>query len=347
MVKFADELEIHNFRFFQKVIKLYRQFLEQLPDQIAYSTKEIILIRILQGYFIEDFGGKYEFTWNDLKLSGFDDSRDDWTENKKRVFNKIEDVMPFYFLRIDNWFFEFKSWFSQEKDFDDNLIQELVTSELLDEKYQQAKENIERLIQQYKAFDINWMFSKHLACEIKKIIKFETLENIEFYCSILSEFNEIDQIADIDRLVQVYLQSEFASNRAKLLERYYWHENKNNKFRKYIKGFLDDSTYFRQDDFVSIIRLFLDKGEVAYGTKEIFMHLTKEHLQKFILEEYLKNFKKAPLKAIIEVILDLYTNLNLENQRQIVQIWIKEILEEHGQKKGFPDHYVKYFTENL
>ena len=58
MVKFANELGIHNFRLFQKVIKLYKQFLEQLPSEVAESTKEIILIRILQGYFIEDFGLK-------------------------------------------------------------------------------------------------------------------------------------------------------------------------------------------------------------------------------------------------------------------------------------------------
>src|SRR5690606_6044288 len=55
MVEFAEKLEIHNFRFFQKVINLYKQFLEQLSEQVADTTKEIILIRVLQGYFIEDF----------------------------------------------------------------------------------------------------------------------------------------------------------------------------------------------------------------------------------------------------------------------------------------------------
>ena len=58
MVVFADGLEIHNFRFFHKVIKLYREFRDQLPNEVAYSTKEVILIRVLQGYFITDFGSK-------------------------------------------------------------------------------------------------------------------------------------------------------------------------------------------------------------------------------------------------------------------------------------------------
>ena len=68
MVKFADELEIHNFRFFQKVIRLYREFREELPMEVADSTKEIILIRVLQGYFIADFGINFEFSWGDIKL---------------------------------------------------------------------------------------------------------------------------------------------------------------------------------------------------------------------------------------------------------------------------------------
>jgi regulator of PEP synthase PpsR (kinase-PPPase family) len=55
MVDFANKLEIHNFRFFQKVIKLYQQFRKELPEEVADSTKEIILIRILQGYLIQDF----------------------------------------------------------------------------------------------------------------------------------------------------------------------------------------------------------------------------------------------------------------------------------------------------
>ena len=56
MVKFANELEIHNFRFFSKIIKLFCKFIDQIKSEVVYSTKEIILIRIIQGYFIEDYG---------------------------------------------------------------------------------------------------------------------------------------------------------------------------------------------------------------------------------------------------------------------------------------------------
>jgi hypothetical protein len=75
MVDFADKLEIHNFRFFQKVIKLYQQFRKELPEEVADSTKEIILIRILQGYLIQDFR-QLEYGWEDCQY---------FTEQKKRI----------------------------------------------------------------------------------------------------------------------------------------------------------------------------------------------------------------------------------------------------------------------
>ncbi|HFF5313881.1 TPA: hypothetical protein ACGDO4_003862, partial [Acinetobacter baumannii] len=66
MFEFAETLEIHNFRFFQKVIKLYRDFRKSLPEAVADSTKETILIRILQGYLIQDIP-ELEYGWNDCK----------------------------------------------------------------------------------------------------------------------------------------------------------------------------------------------------------------------------------------------------------------------------------------
>lgn len=68
MVKFSNELEIHNFRFFQKIIKLYGQFIQQLPKEVAYSTKEIILIRILQGYLIEDYGEIFNIQYSMVRF---------------------------------------------------------------------------------------------------------------------------------------------------------------------------------------------------------------------------------------------------------------------------------------
>ena len=75
-------------------------------------------------------------------------------------------------------------------------------------------------------------------------------------------------------------------------------------------------------------------------------HLTKNNFENFILDEYPKNFKSVSLKVIIEVIVDLYSHQKLNNKENI-QIWSKEIIEELGKKRKFPEHYVKKFTENL
>ena len=47
MVKFADELEIHNFRFFQKVINLYRKFRAELLGRVINYLEENHLVPII------------------------------------------------------------------------------------------------------------------------------------------------------------------------------------------------------------------------------------------------------------------------------------------------------------
>ncbi|WP_346314778.1 hypothetical protein [Acinetobacter sp. CWB-B33] len=239
-----------------------------------------------------------------------------WSERKIKTYEALRTI-SYNFIHSDEWLTEFRKWFDQVGELDFSLLKELVTSELLDENYQKAKENIERLMQQYKAYDIDSEFSKKLSNEIKEIIKFETIDNITFYCSILAEFNEMEEIKHIDDLVEIYLKNEFTLNRNKLLDKHYWYGNEENKFRKYIKKLLDNPIYFQQDDFVKIIRLFIDRGEIAFGADEVLAHLTKENLEIFILNEYPQNFKRVSLKVIIEVILDLYNYQNFDNKRDI------------------------------
>jgi hypothetical protein len=41
MIDFAETLEVHNFRFFQKVIKLYQQFRKELPEELHCQQKKL------------------------------------------------------------------------------------------------------------------------------------------------------------------------------------------------------------------------------------------------------------------------------------------------------------------
>lgn len=346
MVKFADALGIHNFRFFQKVIKLYKQFRDQLPIEVADSTKEVILVRILQGYLIEDFSSKYEFNWSDITFVGFENDQGKWTETKKQTFKIFDEHMPFYFLNLDNWVLEFSAVFKQERDFDFQLINELIDENLTNENYESAKENINKLILQYKNYNLPSNFAKNLAYEIKKTIKFDALKNIKFYCSLLSEFDEQEEINQIDQLVKEHLKSEFHINRDRMLKRYYWHEDKEQKYRKFIKDLLDDPNSFQQQEFLKILKLYIQEGKTAYGSKQILSQMTKEHLEKFIRDEYPYTFKALSLKTICEKIIELYEYQQSQMVQQ-VKIWLKEIIEDIGKSKGYPQHYISYFTENL
>ncbi|ENW22605.1 hypothetical protein F926_00632 [Acinetobacter haemolyticus NIPH 261] len=124
MIDFADKLDIHNFRFFQKVIKLYRDFRKSLPEVVADSTKEIILTRILQGFFIQDFGTASEVSWEDFRIVS-ESKQSEWSDKKKQTYLKFDRLFSSYnyFLKQDDWCLEFRKWFEQKDDFsNENLI---------------------------------------------------------------------------------------------------------------------------------------------------------------------------------------------------------------------------------
>lgn len=139
MVKFADELKIHNFRFFQKVIKLYKQFRAELPDIVAYSTEKIILIRILQGYFIDDYGESSNVGWKDFTIesaiklmNGIEN--DELQGTKFIVLNRLSKVSYQFVIDPDQWLFEFKKWFEQKGSLDFKELKQLANSDLISEK---------------------------------------------------------------------------------------------------------------------------------------------------------------------------------------------------------------------
>ncbi|MGB9037590.1 MAG: KAP family P-loop domain protein, partial [Acinetobacter calcoaceticus] len=100
MIDFAEKLEIHNFRFFQKVIKLFRYFLGEFPKEVAYSTKEIILIRILQGYLIQDYSG-LDYVWDDCKYFS-EKQQENWSNTKRQTYESLQKV-SYSFNHNDNW----------------------------------------------------------------------------------------------------------------------------------------------------------------------------------------------------------------------------------------------------
>ena len=132
MVKFADKLEIHNFRFFQKAIKLYKEFLAKLPEQVAYSTKEVILVRILVGYFLEFFGQSQKIDWIDIK-----NGKEKLDDEKIKIFRKLENI-SFITVRVDPLFLEFEKIFQQLEGYNPSIITDIAQTQWLN------KENIDK-----------------------------------------------------------------------------------------------------------------------------------------------------------------------------------------------------------
>ncbi|WOE41428.1 P-loop NTPase fold protein [Acinetobacter chinensis] len=187
MVKFADELDIHNFRFFQKVIKLYKQFLEQLPETVADSTKEIILVRILQGYFIEEFGISYEFDWEDIKIT-IKDKQKDWSEKKVKTYDSLFSINS-YFLRSDEWLNEFKKWFNQVGMLDFELLNQLANSTLISEENNKHKDNFHQSFEDFWGLKVDKKFPNNFYEKTRLVIGLENLSNLSFALKILEIFN--------------------------------------------------------------------------------------------------------------------------------------------------------------
>lgn len=174
MVKFADELEIHNFRFFQKVIKLYKAFRKQLPEEVADSAKKIILIRILQGYFIQDFGSKYKLDWDEFTLKSgvarliHQQYQPDLTDEENDQLVKLNKISP-YFVISDTWKIEFQKWFKQIDIFDISALHNLANSELISEKNNKSKDNFHRCCEDFWGLRVDKNFQAFFMKKLEKL----------------------------------------------------------------------------------------------------------------------------------------------------------------------------------
>ena len=143
MVKFADELEIHNFRFFQKVIKLYKQFLESLDKNVAYSTKEIILVRVVIGYFLELFGQSQNFNWTDIK-----NDKDKLNNEQQKIYRKLEKI-SYSAVRVDQLFLEFEKIFQQLEGYNPSILTDIAQTQWLNKENIDKNQNFQTLTDKY------------------------------------------------------------------------------------------------------------------------------------------------------------------------------------------------------
>lgn len=195
MIDFANKLEIHNFRFFQKVIKLYRDFRCSLPPTVADSTKEIILIRILQGFLIIDFGGTYEITWDDFTTKKLvrnlinEKSHSDNDQSENIILGKLKNV-SYLFVKDDLWSIEFRKWFDQIGGLDFILLNDLANSTLISEGNNKIKESFHKGCEDFWGLQVNKEFPEIFYEKTRRVIGLERLGNLSFALQVFDLFGK-------------------------------------------------------------------------------------------------------------------------------------------------------------
>lgn len=196
MIDFADKLDIHNFRFFQKVLKLYQQFRKELLEEVADSTKEIILIRILQGYLIQDFR-QLDYGWEDCQYFT-EQKRENWSDRKKQTYESLQKV-SYLFAQDDLWFLEFKKWFEQCDRVDFYELNKLANSTLISEKNNKSKNYLYNLMDKWRNLEVNESYCDQIFSLSNAVVGVETLENLHFYSDLLKKFGRHDLSRELNQ----------------------------------------------------------------------------------------------------------------------------------------------------
>ena len=310
MVKFANELEIHNFRFFQKVIKLFGKFTEQLPKEVAYSTKEIILVRVLQGYFIEDFGKKNDLTWEDFSTDNAVDlmkiNEDSKQNNDKLVILKKLQNLPYLFIfDHDRWLVEFRKWFDQKGAPDFQELNALANSDLISEKNNLIRKDLGRLMDQWRNLQVDPSYCEELYKKSKESLRFNDLESLDFHCFLLKKFGRNDLSKKLKRKILNWLIQALPKHYEQIWDDVTtWGYKKENLLHWYVKRWKRQNPSVGLPSLFDILKIYiLDRG-VKNKAKLVLRSASLQDWENFIFSEStydleLKSLTKGELMTII------------------------------------------------
>src|SRR5690606_13252023 len=341
MVKFADKLEIHNFRFFQKVIKLYKQFLEQLPAQVADTTKEIILVRVLQGYFIEDFGKKSEFGWEDIKLV-FEDKQKGWSEQKVNTYESLKSL-NYDFVHTDEWLIEFKKYFDQKGDPNFEELRKLANSDLISEENNRLKNEFHRMFEVFWQIQADVKFPNQLFEITKKVIGLDSLGNVSFAITLLEVFGEVEKVRELEEITSEWIKQKIQKNK-----RLFYNFDSFGEIRPIFKNIIE-SFDSNTDNLPSLInavfQIYVKQG--WNNEDELSVKCaTKQDWERFLFDQVSgdSRFESINSSYIVKKILER------ENESDFgykFRSMVKEIYLERGQKSEFYRNYMNYLISRL
>ncbi|KXZ65714.1 P-loop NTPase fold protein [Acinetobacter venetianus] len=345
MIEFSEKLEIHNFRFFQKVIRLYRDFRKSLPKVVADSTKEIILIRILQGYLIHDFAN-FEYDWEDCRYYT-DRDREHWSEIKQQKYGALKKI-SYSFTQDDLWFYEFKKWFEQKDRVDFQKLTELATSELISEEQNQLTMEIRQLMIQWRNIETEKNFCERLhSCAIKKI-GFENLEKLDFYRVLLIKFGRADLSKDLRINIKHWIDAEIQSHGEFFAEdTFSFGYKENNLFHRYIKILAKRNPLAGLPSLIDVVKQYVVHS--GYNTRTsalVLEQASKEDWRKLLFEtiNYDEELKEISRLVIIRKMIrqSIEPELNKKIRQEIL-----EILQEKAEESEILKLNVDYLITRL
>jgi len=345
MIEFAETLDVHNFRFFQKVIKLYQQFRDELALDIAQSTKEIILIRILQGYLIHDFAN-FEYDWDDCRYYS-DRDREYWSEIKQQKYGALKKI-SYSFTQNDLWFYEFKKWFEQKDKVDFQTLTELATSELISEEQNQLTKEIRRLMLQWRNIEIEKNFCERLhSCAIKKI-GFESLENLDFCRVLLIKFGRADLSKDLKINIKHWIDARVQAKGKSFSEEVFGFGYKeSNIFHRYIRILVKHNPLAGLPNLIEVVKRYVIHDTYNSETSALVLEqANKGDWYKLLFEVFNEDidFKEINRLDFIEKIIrqPIKPDLNPRIRQEIL-----EILQEKAKESELIKLNVDYIITRL
>ena len=333
MINFAIKVEIHNFRFFKKVITLYKNFIDKLLDNIAYSTKEVILIRILQGYLIKDYS-KLEYGWGDCKY--FTESKkEDWSDTKKTTYENLKKV-SYSFVNDDLWLNEFRKWFDQDGDFDLEGLHKLSNSNLINEENNAIKNEFSMLCYQIWNYQCDESFPKKFFETSIRNIGLQNLGNLDFAITILEKFDALDESKKLEQKVKHWINKKLEQDRKSFRGINAFGQGEH-RFSDYIENFLLMSPTVGLPSISDSMYAYYINQQYSYEHKAVLEQITKENLKQFIEIDFFKDERFA-YGTVASLVQKFSGNL---------KSLVIEILEDRREKSDFQSKYVDYLISRL
>lgn len=345
MIDFAEKLEIHNFRFFQKVIKLFRYFLSEFSKEVAYSTKEIILIRILQGYLIHDFAN-FEYGWADCRYYS-DNVRKDWSKIKQTKYDALKKI-SYGFVQDDLWFFEFKKWFEQIDKVDFPKLKELAVSDLISEEQNQYRLHINQLMKQWRDLEVGNNFCHELHYYAIKRIGSENLENIDFYKTLLINFNRKDLATDLKKKVKAWIDISIQTKGRLFTDDIFgFGYKKQNLFHRYIKISILKNPFVGLPKLIDLVEQYLVHNAYNTNTSPLVLErTTKEDWEKLLFEDIKNDIRFADISRL-EIIRKMIRQSIKPDLNPKIRQELLEILQEKGRESELIKLNVNYIISRL